>query len=345
MTHSLPEKSLFLEIPRHLKDKRVDSALVTLFHEKFPEEKPISRAFVARALKEGKILLNNVFVLPRAVVATHDILTVNVDIFETVVRSVVPQDSIAIGKLFEDERIVVLEKGAGVQMHQGGSHIGVTVADWLMHHYPTLEDVGEDPLRPGIVHRLDRDTSGVLVVAKDNESFQALKKSFQDRLVEKTYVALVYGHLSVLEGSIDALLMRKPGELRRRAIDPKQYQGTLPGNTRTALTLYRVIARYEEYDLVELTPKTGRTHQLRVHLSFLGHPVVGDKLYAFKEVKRKVLLLPGRQLLHASRLALSLFDKKYQFQSSLPQDFRTVLASIDETRVTSYDDEALKSLF
>lgn len=345
MTHSLPATTLFLEIPRHLKDKRIDSALVVLFHEKFPEEKSLSRACVARALKEGKILLNNTPVLPRTVVATHDILTINVDIFETVVRSVEPQDSVAIRKLFEDERIVVLEKGAGVQMHQGGSHTGATVAGWLLHHYPELEYVGEDPLRPGIVHRLDRDTSGVLVVAKDNESFQALKKSFQERLVEKTYVALVYGHLRALEGSIDASLMRKPGELRRRAIDSKQYQGTLPGNTRTALTFYRVIARYEEYDLVELTPKTGRTHQLRVHLAFLGHPVVGDKLYAFKEVKRKELLLPERQLLHASQLAVSLFDKKYQFHSSLPQDFRQILKCLDETKLSSYDDEALKSLF
>lgn len=320
---------LLLEIPRHLNDKRVDSALKLLLQEKCPEQAPLSRAFLTRALKEGKILLNGVAVLPRALVVTHDILSVSPEIFSKSTGVEPSFEPVDLTKIFENERILVIDKGPGVQMHQGGSHQGTTVAQWILAHYPELSTVGEDPLRPGIVHRLDRDTSGILVIAKDPESFQALKQSFQDRDVEKNYVALVYGHLSEQEGKVDAPLIRNPGELRRRAIDSTNYTGTLPGNTRTALTYYRVIARYEDYDLVLLTPKTGRTHQIRVHMAFLGHPVVGDRLYAFKEVKRKNLLFPNRHLLHSTKLSFTLFGEQYQFQSPLPDDFKQVLASLD----------------
>lgn len=339
------EDSLTLEIPRHLKDKRVDSAVATLLHEKYPEETIFSRAFLARALKEGKVLVNGARALPRSLVATHDTITLRSDIFIAEKHLEPAYGDIAVTVLSENDRILVLDKGAGVQMHEGGSHTGITVAQWLLGHYPALREVGEDPLRPGIVHRLDRDTSGIVIIAKDNESFQTLKKSFQDRSIEKKYVALVYGHLDALEGKIDASLIRHPGDLKRRAIDPEHYTGTLPGNTRTALTLYRVLARYGEYDLVELSPKTGRTHQIRVHLASLGHPVVGDKLYAFKEVKRNNLLAPERHMLHAGQLSFQLFGEQYRLQSPLPQDFQQVLSGIDETRVSSYDDEALKSLF
>lgn len=328
MNHSA-SAPLLLEIPRHLNDKRVDSAVTALLQEKCPERTPLSRASLTRALREGKVLLNGAVVLPRVIVATHDMVSISPEIFSESAGVEPSFEPIALTKLFENERILVVDKGAGVQMHQGGSHEGITVAQWILAHYPGLATVGEDPLRPGIVHRLDRDTSGILVIAKDAESFQALKKSFQDRDVEKNYVALVYGHLTEREGKIDASLIRNPGELKRRAIDTAHYTGTLPGNTRTALTYYHVIARYEGYDLVLLTPKTGRTHQIRVHMAFLGHPVVGDKLYAFKEVKRKNLLSPERHLLHSTKLSFTLFDEQYQFQSPLPADFKRVLSRLD----------------
>lgn len=341
----LPEEHYTFEIPRHLKDKRIDSALATLLREKYPEEKVFSRALLTKAINEGKVLVNGASVLARSLVSTHDKVAFLGNIFEEHKQLVPAFGDIAVTVLFENERLLVLDKGAGVQMHHGGSYAGITLSEWLLGHYPTLKNVGEDSLRPGIVHRLDRDTSGVVVIAKDNEAFQALKKLFQDRLVEKKYVALVYGQLSALEGKVDASLIRHPGDLKRRAIDPEQYTGTLPGNTRTALTFYRVLTRYDEYDLVELSPKTGRTHQIRVHMTYLGHPVVGDKLYAFKEVKRNNLLSPDRHMLHAGSLSFELFGEKYHFQSPLPKDFREVLLSLDETRGTGYDDEALKSLF
>lgn len=334
-----------LEIPRHLNDQRVDSALATLLEEKFGEERVLSRTAVTRQINSGVVLLNGKQVLSRVLVKTHDLITLPESIFEKKVQIKPLSQEIAVEKLFENDSILVLNKGAGVQMHEGGSYQGGTVAEWLFTHYPDLVSVGEDSARPGIVHRLDRDTSGVLVVAKDVETFQELKTAFQNRQVAKTYVALVYGHLKERTGEVSASLMRNPGELKRRAVDPETYTGTLPGNTRTALTHYRVIARFAEYDLVELSPKTGRTHQIRVHLSYLGHPVVGDRLYAFKEAKRENMLSPRRHLLHAAKISFSVQGQDYQFQAPLPQDFQEALQSIDETRDPSYDDEALKSLF
>lgn len=334
-----------LEIPRHLNDERVDSALAALLEEKFEEERVLSRTAVARHINNGEVLLNGKVVLSRSLVKTHDILAFSSSIFEKKTELKPLSEEIDVKKLFENDHILVLNKGAGVQMHQGGSYQGGTVAEWLFTHYPELLSVGEDSTRPGIVHRLDRDTSGVLVVAKDTETFQELKNAFQNREVEKTYIALVYGHLKELEGTVSASLMRNPGELKRRAIDPETYTGTLPGNTRTALTHYRVITRFADYDLVELSPKTGRTHQLRVHLSYLGHPVVGDRLYAFKEAKHKDKLLPERHLLHAAKISFSVLGEDYQFQAPLAEDFQEVLRSIDETMDPSYDGEALKSLF
>lgn len=326
---SILSQSLFsLEIPRHLNDKRVDAALATLLQEKHPEKPHLSRSVLTRALNDGQILVNNKPVLARSLVATHDVITLSQHLWEKMPDLKPSFEPITLSVLFENQEILVLDKGPGVQMHEGGSYNKTTVAQWILAHYPELATVGGDVLRPGIVHRLDRDTSGVLVVAKNDNSFQALKKIFQDREMEKRYVALVYGNLEQPEGKIDASLMRRPGELKRRAIDTEKFEGTLPGNTRSALTYYRVVERFEGYDLVELTPKTGRTHQIRVHLTFLGHPVVGDALYSFKEAKRKDSLFPDRHMLHASSLSFTLFGEQYSFESPLPDDFKNALACL-----------------
>lgn len=341
----MPQMPLFLEIPRHLNDERIDWALAQLLQEKFPERTPLSRAQCTKAINEGQVTLNGKMVPARSLVATHDKIALAATVFEDIPMRKPFSGKVDVTVLDEEESFLVLNKGAGVQMYQAGQYTGATVVDWLLAHYPDIKGVGEDALRPGIVHRLDRDTSGVLAIAKNQTGFQALKKAFHDRLVDKTYVALVYGHLKELEGSIDAPLIRRPGELRRRAIDPERYEGELPGNARTALTEYRVMARYADYDLVLATPRTGRTHQIRVHLAYLGHPVVGDRLYAFKDVKRKGLLFPKRHLLHAWRLKVPFQGKRLKFQAPLPEDFLDTLRHLDETRVSSYDGEALKSLF
>jgi 23S rRNA pseudouridine1911/1915/1917 synthase len=325
-----PPQTCTLEIPRHLHDMRIDRAWATLVTEQYPDVS-LSRASATRLINEGRVLCNGKPVLARSLVTTHDVLTFPEDIFSrTSTAALSSQQEVPDLQIyFENDQFLIVEKPAGMQMHRGGSYTGVTVADWVLTHAPALVSVGEDASRPGIVHRLDRDTSGVLVIAKTQEVFQKLKQAFQERQVQKTYLALVHGHLREHSGQVTASLMRLPGDLKRRTIDPERFSGALPGNTRSALTQYQVLTRYESYDLVVLTPKTGRTHQIRAHMAYLGHPVVGDQLYAFKESKKHTPFEVQRQLLHAARLAFTLDGKEYQFSSPLPVDFRRVLESLD----------------
>jgi 23S rRNA pseudouridine1911/1915/1917 synthase len=197
------------------------------------------------------------------------------------------------------------------------------VANWIIAAYPETASVGEDPLRPGIVHRLDRETSGVMMIAKTKKGFDELKHVFHDRLAEKTYIALVFGHMPELTGIIDRPIGQRSGELRRRS------GSNLPENAREAMTTYRVIARYKDCDLIIATPKTGRTHQIRVHMAALGHPIIGDTLYASKPMRQPKALSAPRHMLHAWRLSLPLFGQKASFQAPLPIDFKDVLSGVD----------------
>ena len=165
--------------------------------------------------------------------------------------SLVP-DNINIPLLYDDASLVALNKPAGIQMHPAGNMERETVAHFVAQ-YPELSNVGGNPLRPGIVHRLDRETSGVLVVAKTEPAFQELKQLFQTRAIEKNYVALVYGHMPELQGFIDKPLMQRSGELKRFVVETQ----AAPVAAREALTLYRVIARYQDFDLLEVHRKPG----------------------------------------------------------------------------------------
>lgn len=344
MTARSPKKIL-LEIPRHLKDKRFDKALFLLLQLKYPENKALSRGFSATLIKNGQALLNGEVAQLHTQVSFQDTVTFTEDVFSTEQKAQAPRKAQAMKVIYEDERLLVINKPAGIKVHGETAREGDTVVAWIQETRPELLAVGGDLLRPGIVHRLDRETSGVLVIAKDEETFQELKQAFQKRKVKKTYFALVYGHLPLLEGKIDTPLMRLSGELKRKAVNIEGDFTKLPGNLRSALTYYAVMARYHNFDLVRVMPQTGRTHQIRVHLSSLGYPIVGDKLYAFKPARRGELFFPERQMLHAAMLSVELFGEQYSFQAPLPADFQKVLRDIDETRESSYDDEALKGIF
>lgn len=332
-------EKLMLEVPRRLVDKRLDVAAFDLLQKKLPE-KDFSRGQIARLIKTGRICLNGAKTKPDSTVSLHDQIEVFVEDLSAVLPTLKPAPDMQIPILYEDEVVLAIDKPENIQVHPAGNTSIQTLANWIIAKYPEIQSVGESPLRPGIVHRLDRETSGVMVIAKTNPAFIALKILFQTRAIEKTYIALVYGHMPALSGCIDKPLLQRSGELKRFAVET-QY---VPEAARAATTLYRVIARYGEYDLLEVTPKTGRTHQIRVHLASLGCPVVGDKLYAWKPMRRGAKLFSTRQMLHAHRLKFELFSKKYVFEAPLPKDFRSLLQGIDETREAGYDDEALKSL-
>lgn len=205
--------------------------------------------------------------------------------------------------LYEDDVLVVINKPAGIIVHPDGKHDYPALTEWLEKRYKEFY----------LVHRIDRETSGVLLVAKTAEAFQFLKSQFQHREIKKTYRAFVYGPLKEERGVID-----KPIGSGRGGVGPRS--ASLPhGTTRDALTTYRVIANGEECAYVEVFPKTGRTHQIRVHFSSIQHPVVCDSLYASK---RSSLLGFDRLALHALSLSFKHpAGKEMTFEAPLPSDF------------------------
>lgn len=240
-----------------------------------------------------------------------------------------------ISVLYEDANLLVINKPAGLVVHADGKTDEPTLVDWLMEKYPDMRDVGE-PIetvnqktgeavtifRPGIVHRIDRDTSGCLVIAKDQETYLFLKKQFQEREIEKTYQAIVWGHLKNDDGTIDAPIGRSKSDFRRWTA-----QRGSRGELREAVTDYRVVDRFErdgqKFSFVEVRPLTGRTHQIRVHFKYLNHPILCDTLYA---EKLPCLLGMGRLALHASRISFTTPEgERIVAEASLPDDFARVL--------------------
>jgi 23S rRNA pseudouridine1911/1915/1917 synthase len=227
--------------------------------------------------------------------------------------------------IYEDEHLFAVDKPAGIAVHKvSPTDPQETVADVLVRERPHLAGVGESPLRPGLVHRLDKETSGILLVAKDQESFSYLKGLFQARQVSKEYLALVYGRPKEPSGTIDAPL----GKLGTK--QTTQIKGKRELVVRDAVTDYQVIRTYpvkgppsHEYTLVRAMPKTGRTHQIRVHLKHIGCPIAGDKLYASKKPLPQGL---SRLFLHAEKLAFTAPDgKRLALEAPLPADLQKVL--------------------
>ena len=231
--------------------------------------------------------------------------------------------------LYEDENVVVLNKPAGLIAHQSQHTRACTLADWVHIRFPEMSKVGE-PIRlqsgemlskPGMVHRLDTETSGVLILARNSFSYQFLKTQFQERVVKKTYNAFVYGSLKKNEGLIDRPIGRSSSDFRLFSAT-RGARGTL----REAQTYWRVLERTHEYSYLEIQPKTGRTHQIRVHLKAINHPIVCDKRYAPKKV---CALGFSRLALHARSISIILpSGEKRLFEAPLPPDFEHALKII-----------------
>ncbi len=223
--------------------------------------------------------------------------------------------------IYEDASIIVVDKPAGLPVHADGRHERATLVDWLLVRYPELKGVGEEQRladgtlieRPGIVHRIDRETSGVLIVARTQAAFESLKEQFQNREVKKVYRAFVYGPLKDERGIID-----KPIGSARGGAGPRS--ATRPhGTVRDAQTLYRVLHNGAGAAYVEAFPKTGRTHQIRVHFSAIQHPIVCDTLYA---PSRAPMLGFTRLALHAFSVSFTHPDGgEVLFEAPLPADF------------------------
>lgn len=246
--------------------------------------------------------------------------------------------------IHENKDYLIINKPAGLVVHSDGRTEEKTLVDWILEHYPEIEGVGEDMVarvgekevvlkRPGIVHRLDRETSGVMLVAKTQEAFDFLKSRFKDRSISKTYLGIVYGHPKENKGVVNAPMGRSQRDFRRYTAG----RG-VRGEAREAVTEYTVLERFQtsdddrdKYSLIEFSPKTGRTHQIRVHAKYMNHPIVCDSSYGTKKFiyaeKSKICPLGlTRHALHAH--ALSFEDnngERVTYSASVPEDFRYVL--------------------
>ncbi|MBU4337996.1 RluA family pseudouridine synthase [Patescibacteria group bacterium] len=297
---------------------------------KMPE---YSRATIQKMIKEKNILIHTQKTKSSYKIKTGDIIDVK-PIIDKIDLSSDP--SIKFDIIREEKDFAIISKPAGLIVYPGTKHNEKTLINGLLAVWPEIKNVGDPPvgglrLRPGIVHRLDKDTSGIMIIAKNNAAFEYFKNLFKNREVEKTYIALAYGTMKPRQGIIDFPIRRsKTNPIKQVAVKEK----SLANNARPALTRFSVM-RYlkdsqgNEYTLVEAKPETGRMHQIRVHLTAIGHPVVGDQVYKKKENPK----LPevSRQLLHASAIKfISPAGKEVEFNSPLPDDFSEFLKTLKE---------------
>ena len=280
----------------------------------------LSRSYVQQLIADGRVRVDGI--ARRASFALTPRMVVDVEVPPRAIESLVPEP-IPLDVVFEDADVIVLNKPAGMVVHPAPGHATGTLVNALLAHAPEMSLNGSN--RPGIVHRLDKDTSGLMVVAKTDRARNALVAQWNDRTVRKGYVALVNGRVEPNEGTIDAPIGRDREQRQRMAVTAKG---------KPAVTHFTVRERFARSTLLDVEIETGRTHQIRVHLAFIGHPVAGDQVYnpakgrgrAGQEVR-----VP-RQFLHAARLGFRLPDgRAVAFEAALPPDLDLVLRELRGT--------------
>jgi len=271
----------------------------------------LSRTRIQRLIADGYITVNEHVAKAGLRLNAGDRLRV---ILPPVPPSPLTPEAIPLNIIYEDDDLLVIDKPAGLTVHPAPGHPAHTLVNAILSRFPHLAALS-DSLRPGIVHRLDRDTSGVMVVAKNSLAQAKLVEQFKARSVVKAYLVLVKGRLTPGNGVIEAPIGRDPRHRKKMAV---------VASGRQARTEYRVVSYIGDYTLLEVMPETGRTHQIRVHFSAIGYPVVGDKVYGVKSAYL------SRQFLHASRLGFKLpsTGEYMEFESELPSDLAQALENI-----------------
>jgi 23S rRNA pseudouridine1911/1915/1917 synthase len=239
--------------------------------------KDFSRSRVGKLIRDGHVKLNHQPVSKKNIhIRVGDI--VDLELAEPEPKDLQQQPSIELNKLFEDDYLLIIDKPWGISVHPGSGEHVETILDIFRYYYPQVEEIKET-VRPGIVHRLDKDTSGVLLLAKDFITMKRLQKQFKRREVKKTYLALVHGRMRYRNGTIDAPIGRSHRHRTRYKVIEVGSSNAESIKAREAITEFSVIRQYQDFSLVKLFPLTGRTHQVRVHLSSYGNPILGDPVY------------------------------------------------------------------
>ncbi|MBU4460464.1 MAG: RluA family pseudouridine synthase [Verrucomicrobia bacterium] len=300
-----------IRIPQNDEGGRLDVCLARLA----PDH---SRARWQALIADGRVQLNGTIVVkPRTAVAAGD--AIDYVIPAPTPTRLVPEDR-PIDVVFEDDEMLVLNKPAGWVVHPGPGHEKGTLVHALLHHCPDLKGIGGE-VRPGIVHRLDQDTSGLLVVAKSELAHRRLVEMFKERSVKKEYVAIVFGRPEPERGVIRTLIGRS--DSNRQKMSAKAEHG------RMAVTHYEVVETNGQISLVRIRIETGRTHQIRVHMTHIGCAIVGDAMYGARKQESKALGAT-RQMLHAETLALlhPITGQDLEFFAPMPADMRKIVAAI-----------------
>ncbi|MCZ7583675.1 MAG: RluA family pseudouridine synthase [Deltaproteobacteria bacterium] len=277
----------------------------------------LSRMHVQRLIKEGLVTVDGAPSKPAFRLEGGERIEVRIPPPPPVA---VTPEAIPLRVLYEDESLAAIDKAAGMVVHPGHGNREGTLVNALLARWPQVADVGGRD-RAGIVHRLDKETSGVILIAKTEPARLALMKQFAARTVEKRYLALVHGRPETAQGRIDAPIGRNPKQRKLMAV---MREG------RAAVTTFRVLRGYDAYTLVEATPQTGRTHQIRVHLAFINCPIVGDPVYG----RRRQRLGLKRQFLHAAALAFTspATGARVVVEAPLPPDLQAVLDALEPDR-------------
>lgn len=285
---------------------RLDHILVDQLDE-------FSRSRIQKWIRQGDVLVNGE-VETKTGFALEGGETIKVQIPETIDPDLIPE-AIPLDVIYENDDLLVINKPPDMVVHPSAGHSSGTLVHAVLAHAPDMEGVGGER-RPGVVHRLDKDTSGVILFAKNDATHQFLQQQFKSRQVEKTYQALVDGHPPTPSGRIEGAIGRDPKHRQKMAIVPET-------RGKEAFSTYHTLERFDDHTLLEVLPETGRTHQIRVHLTFLGSPVVGDRVYG----KRKPTLPVNHHLLHASQLAIKIAESgnEHVFSAPLPDDFELAL--------------------
>ncbi|KGI85071.1 MULTISPECIES: RluA family pseudouridine synthase [Exiguobacterium] len=283
------------------------------------EQSDWSRSQIQDWIKAGDLLVNGQVVKPNYKLQEGDEIVVTVP--EAVELEVLPEN-IKLDVVYEDEDVIVVNKARGMVVHPAAGHTSGTLVNALLYHCDDLSGIN-GVKRPGIVHRIDKDTTGLLMVAKNDVAHESLASQLKDRKIKREYIALVHGEVAHELGTIEAPIGRDTNDRQRMTVTDK--------NAKEAITHFRLLERYKDFTLVECKLETGRTHQIRVHMRYIGHPLAGDPKYG----PRRTIQLNG-QALHAATLGFfhPRTDEWLEFEAPLPADFEAELAKLDKIEKT-----------